>query len=59
VTQIVKTIPIQELERFTAAYPRYNVIGDSYRNAHNIFFGWLALFGIVGFLALMVSIFLS
>ena len=47
-----------ELERFTAAYPRYNVIGDSYRNAHNIFFGWLALFGIVGFLALMVSIFL-
>jgi uncharacterized membrane protein len=36
----------------------YNVIGDTYRSAHNIFFEWLALFGIIGFLALMVSVFL-
>jgi O-antigen ligase len=34
------------------------VIGDTYRSAHNIFFEWLALFGIIGFLALMVSVFL-
>jgi hypothetical protein len=27
------------------------VIGDTYRSAHNIFFEWLALFGIIGFLA--------
>jgi O-antigen ligase len=47
-----------ELKRFTTTYPQYNVIGDSYRSAHNIFFEWLALFGIVGFLALMVSVFL-
>jgi O-antigen ligase len=47
-----------ELKRFTTAYPQYNVIGDTYRSAHNIFFEWLALFGIIGFLALMVSVFL-
>ncbi|CAB5496899.1 hypothetical protein THERMOT_598 [Bathymodiolus thermophilus thioautotrophic gill symbiont] len=47
-----------ELRRFTKAYPQYNVIGDDYGSAHNIFFEWLALFGIVGFLALMASVFL-
>lgn len=47
-----------ELKRFITAYPRYNVIGDGYKSAHNIFFEWLALFGIIGFLVLMVSVFL-
>jgi hypothetical protein len=41
----------KNFKRFTTAYPRYNVIGDTYRSAHNIFFEWLALFGIIGFLA--------
>jgi O-antigen ligase len=27
-------------------------------STHNIFFEWLALFGIVGFLALIISVFL-
>ncbi len=47
-----------ELRRFTKEYPQYNVIADHYGTAHNIFFEWLALFGIVGFLALIISVFL-
>jgi hypothetical protein len=46
------------LLRFTKEYPQYNVIADHYGTAHNIFFEWLALFGIVGFLALIISVFL-
>lgn len=47
-----------ELRRFIKENPRYAFIGDSYGTAHNIFFEWLALFGIVGFSALIIAVFL-
>lgn len=46
-----------ELKRFIQEYPKYSVV-DGYGSAHNIFFGWLALFGIIGFLALILTVFL-
>ena len=47
-----------ELRRFIKENPRYQSIGDHLGSAHNIFFEWLALFGVVGFLALIFAVFL-
>ncbi len=47
-----------ELRKFTHQNPQYKAIGDQFGSAHNIFFEWLAVFGVVGFLVLIFTVFL-